>query len=237
MAKLNNYSTWLQAGIGYWGNQIDSEVESRQSSIGYSNAKKEQIRSEMKADLTSYMNDIETKAVMYENDDSKRNQFVSILLSAGTYIIAKDIAATPEAPVEQISSLPNNDLRDLFAWWLIDFVNYESLFTIYLAMESTDPEDPLAPNVLNWEFQKNASYDSQLADFDGYSDDDIGRFNTFVEQSANSQMSRAAYLMFAGANAIVVQDQTTDLKTKILVDYHAQDILDKFGWTVKGLNA
>lgn len=236
MAKLNTYTAWIQEVITYWDALIDAEAESKQS-LGYGDPKKAQIKSELKADLRSYMNDIEAQAIIYESDETKRTEFIGVLLSAGTYIIAKDIAATPAAPVVTIPTLPNNDLRDLFAWWLVDFSPYDGFFTINIAMEQTDPEDPLSPEVLTWSLSKNPPYDTQLSAFDGYAAQDLARFESFLKESANSQMERAAYLMFAGQAAVIVRDETADLNTKILVDYKAQDILDKFNWSIVGLNA
>lgn len=236
MAKINTYTAWIQEVITYWDALIDTEAESKQS-LGYGDPKKEQIKTELKADLRSYMNDIEAKAITYESDDTKREEFVGVLLSAGTYIIAKDIAATPAAPVVIIPTLPNNDLRDLFAWWLVDFYPYDDFFTINISMGQTDPEDPLSPEILEWSLSKNPSYDTQLSDFDGYAAQDLARFESFLKESANSQMDRAAYLMFAGQAAVIVRDDTADLNTKILVDYKAQEILDNFNWSIVGLNA
>lgn len=236
MAKLNTYSTWLQSGRVYWESEIDTAVEAQQSSLEYNNTEKEQMRTALKSEMNSYMDSLNSKALTYESDNSKRERFVGILLSVATYIMGKDIAATPEAPVTPITVLPNDDLRDLFAWWREDLPAYQNLFTIYIAMESTNPEDPLAPMELVYEMRTNSAYTTLSGGLDVYSENDLARFDEVVEQSGSSQIDRAAYLLFAGPNAVIVRDENTDLNDKILTDYHGQEILDTFGWTVKGLN-
>lgn len=231
MAKLYTYYTWKQDAIVYWENEIDSEVEAQQSTLGYTNTQKEQMRSELKTNLNLYMDAYDPKVSAYENDQTKRDEFVGILLSIASYIISKDQVATPEVPVGTLSTLPNDDLRDLFAWWLEDLPAYSGLFNVHIAMDNTDPMAP----VLEYELQQNASYGTFMTDLDSYGADDLARFNATVTESGTAQRDRAVYLLFSGTDAQVVRNDI-DLNQMVLVDYHTQEILDKFNWTIKGLN-
>lgn len=234
--KLNQYNTWKVDAVTYWETEIDLAVEANQTTLGYTDIEKEQMRTDLKSSLNVLMDSYDPKVSSYENDSSKRDEFVGILLSVGTYVTCKDIIATPEAPVETIPILSTGDLRDLFAWWLEDIPDYTTLFTITIEMVNPNPEDPASEEELVYSLDTNAPYSTFLNDLDGYSSDDLSRFNSVNQQAGSSQRNRAAYLLFAGPEAVVVRSEK-DLNTTILIDYHAQEILDKFGWIIKGLNS
>lgn len=232
--KVNQYPQWRTAAETFWVNEIETEAQTKQSALGYSDTEKSQIISTLTTTMTSQLSSLDQKITEYENDDTKRDEFVGILLSIGTYATCKDMIATPEAPVKPLSSLPSSDLRDLFAWWLEDLPAYESLFVVTIE-EELDPDDPMATPELVYSLD-DGTYSSAYSAISGYASDDISRFNALNQESGSALRDRGAYLMYAGPEA-VIQRSDLSLNEIVLTQYHAQEILDKFGWIVKGLSS
>lgn len=231
--KVNEYPQWRSTAETYWISAIEDEANLKQGELSYSDSEKNQIITELSSELQSGLQALDQKVDEYENDESKRGEFVGILLSIGTYATCKDMIKTPEAPVKPLNTLPSSDLRDLFAWWLEDLPAYESLYTVTIN-EVADPEDPAALPELVYSLDEDA-YPTVLSALSQYSSDDLSRFDALVQESGSSLSDRGAYLMFAGPDAVIERSELS-LNEIILTQYHAQEVLDKFGWKIKGLN-
>lgn len=231
--KVNEYPQWRSAAETYWISAIEDEATLKQGELSYSDSEKDQIIAELSSTLQSGLQALDQKVDEYESDESKRGEFVGILLSIGTYATCKDMIKTPEAPVKPLGTLPSSDLRDLFAWWLEDLPAYDSLYTITID-EVADSEDPLALPELVYSLDEDA-YPAVLSALAQYSSDDISRFNSLNQEAGSALRDRGAYLMYAGSDAVVERSELS-LNEIVLTQYHAQEVLDKFGWEIKGLN-
>lgn len=222
MAKVFEYQTWIADARAYWEAEIDQAViDASHIGMGF----EDQLKTEMNARMDAFAPVLSS----YAADQTRRGPFIGVLLALSNYATSKFLMVTPEVSVPNIPLLPTNSATDLFAWFNEDLPPYETLFEIVFT------EDPLAvPPTVEAELL-NVTYDDALSATEGYLSDDLQNFDDITMQIVGAVRESAAYIVFAGADAVIVRNEGTP-KEILLNDFGVSDVLDEFGWIVKGLN-
>jgi hypothetical protein len=242
MTTLNNYSTWKSDAIAYWDDQIDTTLDAVAEEDWTPEYDPSSDKAALKAQLRTFMDAFDTAVNAYSADNTRRGPFIDILLALSNYIANKFIAPSPLTPVPNLSAMPNNTTKDLFAWWNQTLPDFETFFQILYDGSPIMPEpDPGAdPPIVSvdGEFTLAAlqPYTDALAAFGNYVADDLARFSSVVQQVPAAIRERVSYGFFAGADA-VLDPQPATIKDYLLNEFAVQEVLDQFNWEILGLNA
>lgn len=220
--KVFEYQTWRAAAVAYWEAKIDQEVDDAgHTGLGF--------KDQLKTELYAFMDTLDPVFNAYANDDTRRGPFIDVLLALYNYAVSAYLIVTPEVPVPSLSILPNGVVTDLFAWFTEDLPPYENLFEVVFT------EDPLAvPPTVTAELV-DVEFSGVVTTVGNYLSDDMANIEGITNQIVAAVRERAAYIVFADDANIVRNDGTA--KEILLNDFRLLDVLNEFGWTVKGINA
>lgn len=240
--KWNQFESWQSTVLNHWAPVIDQtldEVANQPWQIPYDpTADKAALKTQAQNHLAS----IETALENYRTDITRLGPFIDCLLSQLFYVQLAFVAPSPVAPVSTPAAIPDNDLRNLFAWWSQNLPSPSSLFKVHYnggtAMPVYTPlaEPPVVSVTGTFSLVTTSVFTTAIETINTAAQSDIARMKQLPEQVQAVTRERVAYGIFAGKDA-VIEPTDIDAKSHLLGPMHTQAILDTFGWTIKGLNA
>ncbi|TGG92549.1 hypothetical protein E4656_13855 [Natronospirillum operosum] len=238
--KLNEYTAWVAVAIAHWEPIIDQvldDVAAQSWSPEYDPAAD---KASLKQQLADYLAAFETPLLTYRDDNTRRGPFIDVLMSQVFYINVAVAQPSPLEPVAVPSLIPGEDIRLLFAWWGQDLPDFTGFFEVLYDGSPTMPvydatsEPPKTSVDGTFSLGSTAAYQAAIDGLSGYVDQDLQNMEALPLQVQANTRNRVAYGIFAGADA-VIEPNPVSSKQYLLQEMHVQDVLDEFGWTIRGL--
>lgn len=239
--KLSEYKDWKAAAAAHWDPiiaQVLTDVADQDWQPEYDPS--EDI-SKLQAELRSHLDAFDAAVTSYRDDNSRRGPFIDVLMSQLNYINVAVAQPSPLEPVAVPALIDGEDLRLLFAWWRQDLPDFTGFFQVlYDGTADMPVYDPLTePPTTSVEgvfsLGTTEAFSAALAAFSGYVADDLARLQQLPQQVQASIRDRVVYGVFAGREA-VIESHPVDYRDYLLEDMRAQNVLDEFNWTIRGLN-
>ncbi len=242
--KLSEYKDWKAAAAAHWDPiiaQVLTDVADQDWQPEYGPS--EDI-SKLQAELRSHLDAFDAAVTSYRDDNSRRGPFIDVLMSQLFYInvaVAQPSPLEPVAVPALIDGEDGEDLRQLFAWWRQDLPDFTGFFQVlYNGTPQMPVYDPLTePPTTSvdgvFSLGTTEAFSAALAAFSGYVADDLARLQQLPLQVQANTRDRVAYGIFAGREA-VIEPNPVDNRDYLLKDMRAQNVLDEFNWTIRGLN-
>jgi len=240
--KWHQFESWQSTVLDHWAPVIDQildEVANQPWQIPYDpTTDKVALKKQAKSHLAAVKSAIEN----YRTDTTRLGVFIDCLLSQLFYVQLAFVAPSPVAPVSTPAAIPDNDLRNLFAWWSQNLPSPSGLFQVHYnggtAMPVYAPlaESPVVGVNGTFSLATTSAFTAAIEAINTSAQADITRLKQLPEQVQAVTRERVAYGIFASKDA-VIEPADIDAKSYLLGPMQTQAILDTFGWTIKGLNA
>lgn len=223
--RTGNESAWITPAKEYW----DTEIHNRCVSEGWTN------ENEMKANAREYIDSLQTAYTAYKSG-ADVNSLQRALLPIYGHISMKynmNVSGDPPTIPEIVT---DDDIRNFYINWSLDLPSYTNIFVLE-PLESEPPEgggegepEPVTEGVVT----KTETYLSLESSITGGDSTD----SSLLISTETSLSGNVRPFMI---NQLYAQPATTsnkiDIKQFALTNMYLQDVLNEFGFSIKGINS
>jgi len=202
----DNYK-WIDDAKSYWNGVIDSGL--------YEN------KDELKEKASQYIDELRTKFDDYKGTSIPSIFYRSLNEFFGYCTMKIRMVVDDDPGVTEI--IPDDDIRNLFTAWKLDAIEFSAMFTI--EGETTG------------DLQTTPEYDDFKSSLESAASSDASALSSFEMGLGSAMGAKSTYLTYGRPKVTMIEPENPDwTKEYVYNDMHLKDVLDFFGWKVKGVN-
>ncbi len=210
--RPGNESAWITPTKQYWQNEIHNKCVEEE----WTNEE------QMQQDAETYINNLQNTYITYKEGTSKES-LEKVLLPIYVYLSIKYGMTVSGDPPSIPEIIENEDIRNCYINWTLDIPNGQDLFTL------EEGEEPFTGKVVLTEI-----YNNFKSAIEGGNDTDSTKLEAVECTTANSIRPLMLYQLYGKPNTTPAN---INHKEYVLNDMHLQEILDEFGFEIKGINS